>query len=129
MVSYLYVSLLLINVEVSSVTDPSRVSGFIGKMESLRWTPHMEDCLAVLEREMDHPSDAQLVFLVKIQLVAEEAQKLLVRDVIGDSSQAPTYVFKKGLLSQLQEIRGGLPPRLADSCKFQIRNDELVLGC
>lgn len=88
----------------------------------------MDDCLAVLDREQDHPSDAQLVVLVKIQLVTEESQKLLVRDVMGDSSQAPTYVFKKGLLSQLQEIRRAVPPRLVDNCKFRIRSDELVLG-
>ncbi|EEU43187.1 uncharacterized protein NECHADRAFT_46784 [Fusarium vanettenii 77-13-4] len=52
-----------------------------------------------------------LWFLTSVyQLVADEAQKLLVRDVMGESSQAPTYVFRRGLLNRLQEIRDGLSP-------------------
>ena len=70
----------------------------------------MEDCLINLEREKEHPSDEVLVAFIRYQLVADEAQKLLVRDVMGESSQAPTYVFRKGLLNRLQEIRDGLSP-------------------
>lgn len=76
-------------------------------MDTLRWSSHMEDCLMTLEREKEHPSDEVLVAFVRYQLVSDEAQKLLVRDVTGESSQAPTYVFRKGLLNRLQEIRDG----------------------
>ncbi|KAM6519451.1 hypothetical protein FALCPG4_013083 [Fusarium falciforme] len=88
----------------------SVISSFVGKMDTLRWSPHMEDCLINLEREKEHPSDEVLVAFIRYQLVADEAQKLLVRDVMGESSQAPTYVFRKGLLNRLQEIRDGLSP-------------------
>lgn len=101
------------------LTDVSRISAFVGKMDTLRWSLHMEESLAVLEREQEHVTDEVLVNLIKTQLVAEEAQKLLVKDVMGESVQAPTYVFKKGLLSRIGEIRGGLTVNLADNRELQ----------
>ncbi|KAF9770589.1 hypothetical protein IL306_011843 [Fusarium sp. DS 682] len=86
----------------------SVMSSFVGKMDPLQWTPHMTDCLDALEREK-YPSDELLVAFVRYQLVADEAQKLLVRDVMGESSPAPTYVFRKSLLAKLQAVREGLP--------------------
>ncbi|ESU11602.1 hypothetical protein FGSG_05617 [Fusarium graminearum PH-1] len=51
-----------------------------------------------------------LWFLTSVyQLVADEAQKLLVRDVMGDPSPPPTYIFRKSLLAKLQAVRDGLP--------------------
>lgn len=94
------------------IADLDSMTSFIGKMDTLRWTPHMEDCLKVLERDREHPSDEVFVAFVKYQLVAEEAQKLLVRDVMGESSQTPTYIFKKGMLANLQEIHDTLTPNL-----------------
>ncbi|UZP41490.1 hypothetical protein NXS19_009306 [Fusarium pseudograminearum] len=87
----------------------SVMSSFIGKMETLHWTPHMSDCLDVLEREKRYPSDELLVAFIRYQLVADEAQKLLVRDVMGDPSPPPTYIFRKSLLAKLQAVRDGLP--------------------
>ncbi|KAF7542206.1 hypothetical protein G7Z17_g11789 [Cylindrodendrum hubeiense] len=95
------------------------MTSFIGKMDTLRWTPHMDDCLKALERDQEHISDGVFVTLIKYQLVAEEAQKLLVRDVMGESSQTPTYVFKKGMLANLQEIRETLSPNLLSNMVLQ----------
>ncbi|KAM5345319.1 hypothetical protein ACJ41O_011181 [Fusarium nematophilum] len=90
----------------------SVISSFVGKMDTLRWTPHMDECLTTLERDKEHPSDEVLVAFARYQLVADEAQKLLVRDVMGETSQAPTYVFRKSMLAKLQEIRDGMSPNL-----------------
>lgn len=78
----------------------------------------MEDCLAVLEREKEYPSDAILVTLVKIQLIGEEVQKL-TRSKHTESNQNPTYIFKPGLVSRLDEIRSQLPDRLANNSTFK----------
>ncbi|KAI5459808.1 hypothetical protein BGZ63DRAFT_258472 [Mariannaea sp. PMI_226] len=93
----------------------SVMASFIGKMETLRWTPHMEDCLKVLERDCEHPSDEILVTFVRYQQVAEEAQKLLLQDVMGETGQTPTHVFKKGMLAKIQEIQENIPPGLMPS--------------
>lgn len=68
----------------------------------------MEECLNSLDVEREHPLDEMLVVMVRSQLVGEDAQRLLVRDVMGEPAQAPSYVFKKGMLSKIQEIREGL---------------------
>lgn len=76
----------------------------------------MQESLEVMESEKEYPSDETLVALVKLQLVGEEARKLIVSDFVGrdfgrlDPDKAPTYVFKRNLLCQLQKIRETLPP-------------------
>ncbi|KAG5787903.1 hypothetical protein H9Q69_013033 [Fusarium xylarioides] len=90
----------------------SVMSSFVGKMDPLQWTPHMSDCLEALERDKLWPSDELLAAFVRYQLVADEAQKLLVRDVMGETSSAPTYVFRKSLLAKLQAVRDGLPANM-----------------
>lgn len=77
----------------------------------------MDDSLAVVERENEYSSDAVLVTMVKIQLVGEEVQKLMRRK-INESNQNPTYIFKPGLVSRLNEIRSQLPDRLANNRAF-----------
>ncbi|KAF7564118.1 hypothetical protein G7046_g61 [Stylonectria norvegica] len=106
---------VLIPPRCNPFTDLGRITSFIGKMDSLRWTPHMEDCLDVLDRTKQEPSDVTLVAFIKLQLVCEEAQKLLVRDVMGEMGPAPTYIFKKGMLAKIKEIQESLPFALASS--------------
>lgn len=88
-------------------------------MDPLHWTPHMSDCLDALEREKLYPSDELLAAFIRYQLVADEAQKLLVRDVMGDPSPAPTYVFRKSLLAKLQAVRDGLPLNMPVTRKYE----------
>lgn len=83
----------------------------------------MQESLEVLEREKEYPSDETLVGLVRLQLVGEEARKLLICDFVGrdfgrvDPEKPPTYVFKRSLLLQLQKIRDTLPPGAASKGK------------
>ncbi|KAG8425819.1 hypothetical protein J3459_009651 [Metarhizium acridum] len=101
----------------------SITTSFIGKMETLAWTAHMDDSLAVLEHENEYPSDAVLATMVKIQLVGEEAQRLM-RSKINECSQNPTYILKPGLVSRLNDIRSQLPDGLANN-----RHILLLLHC
>src|SRR5690348_12600164 len=90
-----------------------RHASVLGKMDSLRWTSHMQDCLDILEQEKEHELDKILVSLVKVQRIGDDAYQLLERDVIEDASPAPAYVFKKNLLNKLDDVRRNLPPSLA----------------
>ncbi|OAA37907.1 hypothetical protein NOR_06984 [Metarhizium rileyi] len=92
----------------------SIATSFIGKMETLAWTAHMEDCLTTLDKGNEYPSDAILVAMVKIQLVGEEVQKLM-RSKLSESNQNPTYIFKSGLLSRLNEVRNQLADHLCNN--------------
>lgn len=100
----------------------SITSSFIGKLDGLRWTSHMDECLAVLEREKEHPSDETLVALVRYQLVCDEAHKLMVQDVMGEVSKTPTYIFRKGLLARLQQVRDSIPASLPAHAMLQIHS-------
>ncbi|RFU74732.1 znii2cys6 transcription factor [Trichoderma arundinaceum] len=101
-------------------------SAFLGKMETLVWTHHMQESLEIMESEKEYPSDETLVSLVKLQLVGEEARKLIVCDFVGrdfgrtDPDKPPTYVFKRSLLLQLQKIRETLPPGAASKALIQM---------
>ncbi|EHK17182.1 uncharacterized protein TRIVIDRAFT_75774 [Trichoderma virens Gv29-8] len=61
-----------------------------------------------------------------LQLVGEEARKLLVCDFVGrdfgraDPDKPPTYVFKRSLLLQLHKIRDTLPPGVASKAVIQM---------
>ena len=77
----------------------------------------MDDCLAVLEREREYPEDDILVAIIRMQLVSDEAQKLLNRDLMSDNKdQAPTFYFKKHMLERLQSIRAGFSPGVSSNC-------------
>lgn len=77
----------------------------------------MEDCLTVLERAHEDPMDEVLVALVKTQLIGEEAQKLLGRDLLKDINQTPTYIHKKNMLMRLNQIRQDYDEVIHTSCK------------
>ncbi|UNI25075.1 hypothetical protein JDV02_010780 [Purpureocillium takamizusanense] len=96
-------------------------TSFIGKMETLHWTSHMEESLETLDREKDQPLDEILVALVRTQLINEEAQKLLRLQGCGDDSQGPTHIYKPGLLMRLEELRRRLPPALHSHYVVQLQ--------
>lgn len=96
---------------------PSRsVASFLGKMDPLRWTPHMDECLHVLDDQPETPSDRTLVALVRMRLLNEEAGKLSWRPESSfdtmDGSKTPPAMYVKLLKGQLQRIIQNLPPEL-----------------
>ncbi|KAL7934566.1 hypothetical protein V8C35DRAFT_31560 [Trichoderma chlorosporum] len=101
-------------------------SAFLGRTESISWTQHMQESVEVLESEKEYPADELLVALVKLQLVGEEARKLLVSDFVGrdfgraDPDKPPTYVHKRSLLLQLQKIRDTLSPEATSKTIVQM---------
>jgi hypothetical protein len=49
-----------------------RISSFLQKMDPLRWTPHMDECLQFIDEAKDCHNDAILVQLVRLQLIVEK---------------------------------------------------------
>jgi hypothetical protein len=76
----------------------------------------MQECVEVLDREKDQPGDELLVTLVRLQLIADEGHKLWAQDFNpGQSSKTPSYIFRKGMIQQVQDIRQGLTVKCAAS--------------
>ncbi|TDZ38782.1 Transcriptional regulator WAR1 [Colletotrichum spinosum] len=111
----------------------SSVSGFLGKMDPLRWTPHMEECLQVLDQQPGTPADRTLVALTKMRLLNEEASRLSWRpEVIYDATDAaktPPSMYVKLLRGQLQKVIQALPSELqsSDTVISQLHCTELAI--
>ncbi|KAG0650461.1 hypothetical protein D0Z07_2967 [Hyphodiscus hymeniophilus] len=50
----------------------SIISSFLQKIDGLRWTRHMDECLQILGHEKECPNDEVLIELVQLQLVLEK---------------------------------------------------------
>ncbi|GKT52447.1 uncharacterized protein ColSpa_12628 [Colletotrichum spaethianum] len=111
----------------------SAIASFLGKMDPLRWTSHMDECLQILDSQPESSSDRSLVALVKMQLLKDEAAKLSFRsdaplDAI-DGSKPPAAMYVKLLKAQLQRIIQSLPPELqsTDTIIAQLHCTELSI--
>ena len=85
----------------------------------MRWTAHLAECLDTLEQAEHHPSDNVLASFIRLQLVAEDANALLVRDLMGSHSEdgVPTYVHKQRLLDRLKVVRERNSQAFSSHCK------------
>ncbi|KAK1984656.1 hypothetical protein LZ30DRAFT_779608 [Colletotrichum cereale] len=110
------------------------IASFLGKMDPLRWTPYMDECLQILDHEPESPSDRTLAALVRMQLLKDEAAKLSFRPDVSsrngvDGSKPPADMYVKMLQAQLQRIIQGLPPDLQsmDAIIAQLHSTELSI--
>jgi hypothetical protein len=82
----------------------------------------MEECLEALEREKDGPGDEVLTAMVRLQLLGDEAHKLLLKDVAAagagtDSGHTPSYVFRKSMMLRLESIKDSISSTATSSCE------------
>ncbi|KAK2059580.1 hypothetical protein LY76DRAFT_511846 [Colletotrichum caudatum] len=110
------------------------IAAFLGKMDPLRWTPYMDECLEMLNDKPESPLDRSLVALVKMQLLKDESDKLSSRfDKMSrqgiDHSKPPPAVYVKMLQAQLQRIIQDLPTDLqrTDTIIAQLHSTELTI--
>lgn len=85
-------------------------------MDTLAWSPHMQECLEVLEETREDPLDEVLVALVRLQYIADEAHKLLRREISDDTNQSPPHGFRKGLVIQFDGLVARLSPTVKENC-------------
>ncbi|KAK1993065.1 hypothetical protein LX36DRAFT_268945 [Colletotrichum falcatum] len=112
----------------------SSIASFLGKMDPLRWTPYMDECLQMLDDKPESPLDRSLAALVKMQLLKDEAGKLSSRiDVSSregaDGPRTPPAMYVKMLQAQLQRIIQDLPAdlRSMDTIISQLHTTELSI--
>ncbi|KAL9620371.1 MAG: hypothetical protein Q9160_005071 [Pyrenula sp. 1 TL-2023] len=90
----------------------STVSSYLKKGETLRWTAYLDECLRIIETEREFPSDALLVQLVRLRLLAEKA--ILVPSSSGaadvdSSARLPAVCYLKSLEAQLRHFKSNIP--------------------
>ncbi|KAI4285158.1 MAG: hypothetical protein L6R35_004724 [Caloplaca aegaea] len=94
------------------------VSSFLQKIDALRWTPHLDECLEVLNEKHESPIDDILVQQVRMQLIVEKVTRGPWNDgaiKTAEHSNVPLCFYLNALQSQLQEVKSKIPPYLKDN--------------
>lgn len=77
----------------------------------MRWTPHMQECLDLIEARQEGSFDKHLVQCVKIQLIVEKALQASGRDSFTGAVvtvQPPPYLFAQEMLTQLELLKSSM---------------------
>ena len=93
----------------------ARMSSYFQRLDALRWTPYLDECIAVLGEKDEHPTDPLLVQMVKVQLVVEKAGQAPwheERDDPNGSVRPPPIFYLKALQAQLQDFKTRIPPSI-----------------
>ena len=89
------------------------------KMEPLRWTPYMDDCIRVLSEEKESELDILLVTQAKCHVLMNQITRSPnERAFEGDGSKAPPTYYVKAMQVQLQHIRRNLPIEIKSSSQY-----------
>lgn len=84
----------------------SRIAFTLKKMEGLRWTPHLSDCLNHLDENPECPGDRVLAGQVRSQLLIDQAGS----DV--QTATMPPYYHLSALTLPVETVKKQMPPEL-----------------
>ena len=84
------------------------ISAFLQKIDALRWTQHMDECLQILDERQECATDEILVQQVRLQLLVER----VTLDTWTDKPmRAPLSFYLQALHLQFQEAKDRFPPQ------------------
>lgn len=86
----------------------SIISSFLQKIDALRWTPHMDECLQALDERKECLNDEILVQQVRLQLLIEKTALSTLHDGAMKSAEhtrEPSSLYSESIHSQLQDIK------------------------
>ncbi|RAL07884.1 transcription factor domain-containing protein [Aspergillus homomorphus CBS 101889] len=109
----------------------SIIAQFLGRMDPLRWTSHMKECLDILAHSEEIPGDGVLVQMTRTRLLADQIlQGPWSEGVYGLSpAQALAAFHLKAFESRVETIRAELPMHLAENklILFNLYDTEISL--
>jgi hypothetical protein len=88
-----------------------RLSSALKRIDSMRWTAHLQECLHEIEARREASLDDALVQCVKIQLIADKAINSASLDVnieLDPYFRPPPNLFTQELLAQLGRLRSSM---------------------
>jgi hypothetical protein len=93
----------------------SVMSTHFQRIEPLRWTPYLDECLQTLSESDDAPTDKIFVHQIRLQLLTDKALSLTSHDDLGEARKdsigtAPPAFYRKSLLLQLEAVKKEIPP-------------------
>ncbi|KAH8892008.1 hypothetical protein GQ53DRAFT_794145 [Thozetella sp. PMI_491] len=99
------------------------IESYFAQMDTMRWTPWMEECLCTITANQECHSDEVLAFQVRMQRIAqrtmhvrEQQQQQQHQHQNGQTSSVgapiPAFLYLKALQGELQELKASMSPRL-----------------
>lgn len=93
-------------------------ANFFQKNEPMRWSSYLEECITVLMREREAPTDEMLVLLARIQIIANGLQTDGWNEAyptVSTSQKPPRSVITQIFKSQLDDLERTIPLHLKDN--------------
>lgn len=89
------------------------------RIDTLRWTPHMDECLLELANNPEYEGDEILVVLVKLRKIAEKARSCAWQEDQPEDATAksPPVFHTKILRTELNDIKLRIPFNLQNNRK------------
>ncbi|RJE26156.1 hypothetical protein PHISCL_01506 [Aspergillus sclerotialis] len=102
----------------------SSAASFHSRVESLSWSPYLEECLKVLENSKEAPGDSLLVYFVKVQRIINNATTVRVqmRDTETEESTRIIGQYISSLNGQLTTLKSQIPAHLVTNKILQTMN-------
>ena len=98
------------------------VSIAFGKLESIRYSPYIEQCLSELQEAKEYETDGTLVHMVQIQhlmeKIAQANLKTEPRESVGGIARAPVTAYMSTFQSELDKICGSLTKSQKNNSRF-----------
>jgi hypothetical protein len=105
----------IVSLEPKAMLTTLRLSAHFQRIEPLRWTPYLDDCLQALNEAKDAPTEIVFVHRIRLQLLTKEALSLASHVDLGEARSPdplPTGFYRKSLLAQLEKIKQDIPLEL-----------------
>jgi hypothetical protein len=96
------------------------MSQYFQRIDTMAWTPHMEECLTVLTERGDAPTDMHLVQLVRMSLLKEKVAQVQPYFENTEGSPVATaslMMYLTALQAQARDLKQTIPPQLMKDSK------------
>lgn len=100
-----------------------RLSSALKRIDPMRWTAHLQECLHEIEARREAPLDEVLVQCVKIQLIADKSINSASLDVnmeLEPCFRPPPNLFAQEMLAQLGRLRSSMGAATWQESKFAL---------
>ncbi|ESZ93227.1 hypothetical protein SBOR_6383 [Sclerotinia borealis F-4128] len=110
----------------------SSFSLYVGKIDTLRWTPYAEESMRILLQNPESIYDILITQIIRLQIIQERVKDAPWYDTAGDDNiafKAPASFYLKALKSQMETFKQQIPNQVRENETFlmHLYNTELTI--
>ncbi len=93
----------------------SVVASYFSRIECLRWTPYLDECVRLLSENSEVPTDRLLVQFLRLQMISNKVTQNPGQEGFvepGGPLKEPWAFYLNALQAQLKECKQNVPPEL-----------------